>query len=254
MGLIVTFLLGVFVLFGALIAGVAKNGNRISEISIAIALGAMAALLAQDLFPEALEIAHHDGWLLVIGAALAGVVILVVLDKFLPESHHGKDRAAHGDSALHISIAATIALVVHNLVEGMSVYTLTGESLSAAVTLAIGIGLHNVPMGMIVYAGVRDESTTRKVVVLACAALSTFVGGLIMFALNGVVNELVVNAMICMTIGLLLFIICAELVPHIAHSHHKGLAFVFILVGVAAVLVSGVFHDHGGGCGHIHHH
>lgn len=252
MGLIVTFLLGAFVLLGALIAGLAKNSERIGDISIAIALGAMVMLLVQDLFPEALEIAHHDGWPFVIITVLVGIVVLIVLDKFLPESHHGKERAAHGDSALHISIAATIALVVHNLVEGMSVYNLAGESFSTAIVLAIGIGLHNIPMGMIVYAGVRDASVSRKLIVLSCAVLSTFVGGLVMFVLGDAVNAMVVHAMICMTIGLLLFIVCAELVPHVAHSHHKGLAFTFILVGILAVLASGMFHDHGAHIGHMH--
>ncbi|MDD6635936.1 MAG: hypothetical protein PUE62_01725, partial [Coriobacteriaceae bacterium] len=66
MGLLVTFLLGAFVLLGALLAGLAKNGARISDISIAVALGAMVTLLAEDLVPEALEIAQESGWVLVV--------------------------------------------------------------------------------------------------------------------------------------------------------------------------------------------
>ena len=240
MGLLVTFLLGVFVLLGALLAGLAKNGARISDISIAVALGAMVTLLAEDLVPEALEIVQESGWVLVVTAALLGIFILLALDKFLPEPHHGKERAVHGDSTLHISIAATIALVAHNLVEGMSVYSLSSQSLSMAIVLAAGVGLHNIPMGMIVYAGVRNEKPAHRVAVLACAALSTFLGGLVMFALGDAVNEMLVQAMICMTIGLLLFIVFGELIPHVAHSHHKGLALIFVLIGVVAVVVSGM--------------
>ena len=43
------------------------------------------------------------------------------------------------------------------------------------------------PMGMIVYAGVRNEKPAHRVAVLACAALSTFLGGLVMFALGDAV-------------------------------------------------------------------
>lgn len=240
MGLVVTFALGVFVLFGALVAGLAKNGHRIREISIAVALGAMAMLLADDLIPEAVEISESLGWPLVAGGIAAGVLILVFLDKFLPESHHGEEHVDVEESAFHISIATTIALVVHNVVEGMSVYSLAAQSLAMAVVLAIGVGLHNVPMGMIVYSGLRDESTKHKVVVMGFAALSTFVGGLAMFALSNAVDETLVSVMICLTIGLLCYIIFFELIPHVLHSTNKRITVISIFVGVAAVAMSGV--------------
>ena len=37
-----------------------------------------------------------------------------------------------------------------------------------------------------------------------------------------------------------LFIVFGELIPHVAHSHHKGLALIFVLIGVVAVVVSGM--------------
>ena len=83
----------------------------------------------------------------------------------------------HG-SALHVSVAVVIALTVHNIIEGMSVYGVATQSVTAAFLLAFGIGIHNMPMGMIIYSGVRDQSLGRRVGILAVAALSTFVGGL----------------------------------------------------------------------------
>ncbi|MBO4365529.1 MAG: ZIP family metal transporter [Eggerthellaceae bacterium] len=246
MGLVVTFVLGVFVLAGAAVAGFAKDVGRIRDISIAVALGAMAMLLVDDLIPEALEEAGSIGWPLALIGVAAGVLVLVALDRFLPEGHHGfgdEDHCgehSHAESALHISIATTIALVVHNVVEGMSVYSLSAESLTMAVILGIGVGLHNIPMGMIVYSGLRDEATVRKVVVLAFAVLSTFVGGLVMFALHSAVDERVVSFMICLTIGLLFYIIVFELIPHAAHSQRKGITVVCIALGVLAVAASGL--------------
>lgn len=246
MGLIVTFVLGAFVLAGAAVAGFAKDAGRIRDISIAVALGAMSMLLVDDLIPEALEEVESIGWPLAIVGVAAGVLILVALDRFLPEGHHDfgdEDHCGehhHAESALHISIATTIALVVHNVVEGMSVYTLSAESLTMAVILGIGVGLHNVPMGMIVYSGLRDEATARKVCVLAFAVFSTFVGGLVMFLLHSTVDERVISFMICLTIGLLLYIIVFELVPHAAHSQRKGTTVVCIVLGVLAVAASGL--------------
>ena len=55
MGLLITLILGVFVLAGAAIAGFTKNAEWIRELSIAVALGAMVMLLVNDLVPEAIE-------------------------------------------------------------------------------------------------------------------------------------------------------------------------------------------------------
>lgn len=241
MELFVTFILGVFVLAGAAVAGFAKNGRQISEISIAVALGAMAMLLLDDLLPEALENASFIGWpISLVGVAL-GVLVLLALDKFLPESHHGAERAESGDSTLHISIAATIALVAHNIVEGMSVFSLSQQSMAMAWALVIGVGLHNIPMGMIIYSGLREASLRRRVIVLGFAVFSTFFGGLLMLALSSTVDPRLVPFMVCITIGLLCYIIFFELLPHVVRTDNKKQAILFILVGVAAVAASGFF-------------
>ena len=94
MGLVVTFILGVFVLAGAAVAGFARDGRRIRDISVAVALGAMAMLLIHELIPEALEEVETLGWPLALVGVAGGIVILVILDRFLPDEHHG--HAGHG--------------------------------------------------------------------------------------------------------------------------------------------------------------
>lgn len=251
-GLVITFALGIFVLIGAAIAGFAKSGHRVGELSVSVALGAIAVLLVADLLPETLEGVGHLGWPWTIAGVIAGFVILLLLDRFLPESHeaHGEGHShghEHG-SALHISIAVVIALTVHNVIEGMSVYGVAVESTSAALMLAFGIGIHNLPMGMIVYSGVRDQSLARRVGILAVAALSTFAGGLVMCALGTGANDLVVHFMIALTVGLLLYIVIMELVPSVIRTHDRKLAVVGIIAGAAIVFV-GVFFA---GSGHAH--
>ena len=139
MGLLITFVLGIFVLIGAAIAGFAKNEHRVSELSVAVALGAIVMLLALDLVPEVFEGIEHIGWLLTVVAVVLGFAALAALDRFLPDADHGK-HGAHGHvedddahdlahapvvsghphgSALHVSVAVVIALTVHNIIEGV---------------------------------------------------------------------------------------------------------------------------------------
>ncbi len=237
MGLLITFTLGIFVLAGAAIAGVAKDEQRIREISVAVALGAIVALLIFDLLPEALEGTEEIGWPLTLIAIALGFLALVILDRFLPESPAVHNHSHADSTALHISIATTIALSIHNIIEGMSVYGVASQSVSTALLLAFGIGIHNLPMGMIVYAGVRGQSLAKRILVLGVAVLSTFIGGLIMFALGEAVDEHVVAFMIAVTIGLLLYIVLAELLPHVLKTSNRPRAIAGALIGAAVVFL-----------------
>lgn len=238
-GLLVTFALGVFVLLGAFIAGFAKNVDRIREASIAVALGAMVMLLIDDLIPEVIEEFDELGWPLLIVGIAAGVLVLVLLDRFLPESHHEQGHVEHKGSAFHISIATTIALAVHNIVEGMSVYSVSTQSTTLAMMLALGIGVHNIPMGMIVYSGIRDRSRRSKIIMMTIATLSTFVGGLVMFGMQSAVDERLMLFMVCVTIGLLLYIIAFELIPLVIHAQNKKVIIFGIIIGLALVAAGG---------------
>lgn len=237
MGLLIIFFLGIFVLAGAAIAGLAKDEQRIRELSISVALGAILVLLVLDLIPEALEGAEEIGWPITILAVVIGFFALVILDRFLPESPATHHESHANSTAFHISIATTIALSIHNIIEGMSVYGVAAESVSTALMLAFGIGIHNLPMGMIVYSGVRNQTLPKRVIILGVAALSTFIGGLIMFALGNAVDEHVVAFMIALTIGLLLYIALAELLPHVLKASNRPRAIVGALVGAAVVFL-----------------
>lgn len=241
MGLLITFVLGIFVLLGAAIAGFAKNEHRVSELSVAVALGAIVMLLVLDLLPETFEGIEHIGWLGTVIAIVVGFGALALLDRFLPDSslaqHGGHGHAQPHGSALHVSVAVVIALTVHNIIEGMSVYGVATQSITAAFLLAFGIGIHNMPMGMIIYSGVRDQSLGRRIVILAIAALSTFLGGLVMFMLGTTVDDHIVHFMIALTVGLLLYIVVCELVPHAIRTDNAKLTIVGLLVGAGVVLL-----------------
>lgn len=247
MGLLITFVLGIFVLLGAAIAGFAKNEHRVSELSVAVALGAIVMLLVLDLLPETFEGVEHIGWVLTLIAVIVGFAVLALLDRFLPDSsmaHHGGEAHGHAHglghphgSALHVSVAVVIALTVHNIIEGMSVYGVATQSVTAAFLLAFGIGIHNMPMGMIIYSGVRDQSLGRRVVILAIAALSTFLGGLVMFMLGTAVDDHIVHFMIALTVGLLLYIVICELAPHAIRTDNAKLTIAGLLVGAGVVLL-----------------
>ena len=52
---------------------------------------------------------------------------------------------------------SSVAIILHNIIEGMAVYSMAAESLNVGVMIAFGVGLHNIPMGMIIYSTLVKE-------------------------------------------------------------------------------------------------
>lgn len=253
-GLLITLGLGVFVIAGAAIAGIAKNEQRITDLSIAVALGAIGVLLVFDLVPEVFEGVEELGWPLTAVGIVAGFLVLAILDRFLPESKPAHctnpEHHHHHESAVHISVATAIALTIHNVIEGMSVFSVASQSVTAALLLAFGIGIHNVPMGMIVYSGVRRQTPFRRYTLIGIAALSTFMGGLVMLGLGSSIDDRVVHFMIAVTVGLLAYIAFCELVPKAVRTRDASLTVIGIAVGAAIVFVGVFLAGMSGGHGH----
>ncbi len=243
LGLLVTFLLGLALLAGVLLARLTDRHHELEQLSIAIALGTMVTLVVGDLVPEALEhLAETNlGAVVGIACAAAGMIILKVLDRFVPDhDSHGLDEHHHCSegNVVHIGVTTAIAVSLHNLIEGMAVYSMTAESTAAGALVALGVGLHNLPMGMVLGTTLAHESRRKKTALLACATLSTFAGGLAMAALWGIVSDAVIGALIFLTLGMILYIVLFELLPHLAHSEDRRLTVIGVAIGVAIVVVS----------------
>ncbi len=246
MGLIITFALGVFLLLGVVVVKLAKGSKTIEQLSIAIALGTMVSLVVLELTPEVLE--TFQGWMLAVAAlaVLAGVMALKVLDGFIPDHDDGHgDEEQTEENVIHIGVISAVAIILHNIVEGMAVYSISTESARVGIQMAIGVGLHNIPMGMLMYSTLQKDSRKKQVLILGLAAVSTFVGGLLMAVISPILNELVIGILICVALGMLLYIICFELIPHLFHCKRKWLSILGVLVGIAVILVT---------MGHHHHH
>lgn len=241
MALLITFLLGLFIVAGALIAHFVPNRETIEDFSIALALGTMAALVFSDLLPEAIE--HLEGAYTVpvlIACIVAGIAILKVLDHFIPD-HDGGFTEGHDcseENYAHIGIITTVAVTLHNLIEGMAVFSIASESTEAGLLVALGVGLHNIPMGIVIASTLAPEKRPKRLGFLAAASLSTFVGGVVMALAWVAISDFAIGILIALTLGMIAYIVLFELLPHIFHKKRFVLSGSAAALGVAIVLLS----------------
>lgn len=243
MALAITLLAGSFFLVGAAVAWKARDVQKIGVYSVAIAFGSLACVAALDLLPEAAEAAEELGMALTIALVVAGAVVLVVLDRVMPDHHadgdsHGhRHNHVHGDSeAAHLGTMAVFAISVHNLAEGAAIFTIASFDVTAGLVLALGVGLHNAPMGMLLYSSL-EESRKQGIAVLAMAVLSTFVGGLVMFLLGDLISEGMMLGVVCVALGMIAYILFAELLPAMLRAQDPKRSIAGVIIGAAFVLV-----------------
>ncbi len=243
MSLLVTFILGLFFVFGGIVVKKAKNTKFIENMSVSIALGTMATLVILDLIPEMLE--HMEGISIIylIILIVVGIGILKILDLFIPEHDH--EHGLHHDCSegnlIHIGIISLVAIVLHNIIEGMAVYSLCSESLKTGALVALGVGLHNIPMGMIITSTLESESKKHKIIAFSMAVFSTFIGGLIMLLLSNIVTDVVIGILISITLGMILYIVLFELIPHVLHGEHKKQSLLGVIIGILIIVISSMF-------------
>ena len=236
MPVLVSLLSGLFFLLGALVAWRARDRELMQDYSVAIATGALACVALIDLGPEAIEVAEEIGWPAAIGLVVAGAVVLLLLDRALPGHHDDHEEGA----SAHLSGMALVAIAVHNLAEGAALYAVASQDLSAGIVLAIGVGMHNAPLGMLLYSSM-EQSRAHGIAVLAIAALSPCVGGLLMFALGGVINDAVLGGVVCVALGMIAYILLVELLPTMIRRGNPKRSIVGIIVGVVFVLIGSLF-------------
>ncbi len=241
MGLLITLILGIFVIVGAIITFVSNNNDKFVNFSISLAFSVMVMLIIVDLLPEVNSIFINKfgivkGISLAIIGIIIGIVILKILDIFIPE-HDGKKK----EELNHIGLISSIALVLHNIIEGMAVYSTVNNSLKAGILICIGIGLHNIPLGMVITSTFYKASNNKRKTwfIVIALALSTFVGGLIASLIGGIIaNELIEGILLCITLGMLIYISIFELLPKIREMKRKEIAIIGILLGIILIMVT----------------
>lgn len=245
LALAVTLFLGLFIGIGAMIAFSVKKKEKFIDFALSFAFSVILMILFTDLIPEVSEAfgGKHLGLFLIF--VLLGIFGLRILDHFVPDHEEEKmTKRLEKDNLTHIGTLAAIALVLHNIIEGMAIYSSCVSSFSSGIMVALGVGCHNIPLGMVITSTLYQNNNSKKKTLLMIVGLmfSTFLGGVIMFLMNGVaVDEVFLGCLLSVTIGMLVYICSNELYPRLRRSKNKKTTWYGILLGILLIVFTCIF-------------
>lgn len=243
MGLILTLIAGLFFLVGGLISLKVKNKDKLNHFSIALALVIILNLLVMDLIPEIFELLENYelGFkiLLIVIFATLGILILKILDFFIPDHHHEHhdneiDKKEHVSHMRHIGTLTLISLILHNLLEGFAIAGNAANNTEMGFMICLSVALHNIPLGTTIFSSVDIKK--NKLLVLSLT-LSSFIGGLI-FLIIGDISLLALAIISIITFGMLMYIAVLELLPELWHNIAKKETVMGLLAGLIIIIIA----------------
>lgn len=240
--LMLTLVLGIFMLIGCFLAFIVdKKENKIMDYILGLAFSVILMLIITDLLPESIEILGVKYIYIFIILIIIGFAILKLLDHYIPDhDDHKLTKKEMKDNLIHIGVVSSIAIGLHNMIEGMAVYGTCINDNVTALLMSLGVGLHNIPLGMVIASTIYqgNKSKRKTSLIILSLSLSTFLGGIIMLIFNGMVNDMIIGSLLSLTTGMLLFITINELLPRIRKSKNKKETIFGIITGIILLLVS----------------
>ncbi len=247
MNLILTLGVGLFTIIGALLIFFIKDKEKLTQITMNLAVGVIISLIFLELIPEIWEILSEEyniikSILFIVVFTSVGIAVLKFLDKYV---HNHDDHHLHccEENYKHIGIITALAITLHNIIEGMAVYGILSNDTGLGIKLIIGVGLHNIPLGMMLATAFykSTKSKWKAMLYITLISFTSFIGGLIMFAnLKFLMNDIIIAIMLLITNGMLIYIAFFELLPHAFHAKGNGKdtikTIITILVGALFII------------------
>ncbi len=226
-----------------------QMNRKLQRALMGFAAGVMVAASIWSLIIPAMDQSEHMGKLAFLPAFIgvwAGVLFLLALDHLIPHLHINSECAEGMCCELKKPTMLFFAVALHNLPEGMAVGVVaagwlagdTSISVSAALALAVGIAIQNVPEGAIISMPMRSEGMSRRRAFGYGAVSGAIepVGAVITILLAALMVP-ILPYLLAFSAGAMLYVVVEELIPEMSEGEHSNIGTVFFTVGFSLMMV-----------------
>ena len=247
-GLIFTLCIGLFFLIGFILVRTIKDKKKLTYFSTGMAFIVMVGMLIFDLIPEIIEL-NSDELLnknfsvaLSAGFIILGIVLLKCLDIVLPHHQHNhnehESKHEHEEHTTHVGLMTSISLVIHNIIEGMSIFIITCENIMTGFMATVAVGMHNIPLGIEIASNTeKNKKSITDYIILGLLLLSSSIGALIIYLSGIEIPEVIELILLSISCGMIIFISLFELLPEIKNYSKERQMYYGIITGIVLVIL-----------------
>lgn len=215
-----------------------KNKEKIIAFSLSFSSGVMICISIFSLIPESANLIIKNfsnifTLLTVFSFTILGIFLSKTIDKKI-ESTLSKNKL------YKLGIISIIALMLHNIPEGITTFISTNANTKLGLTLSFAIALHNIPEGISIAVPIYYSTKNRKKAILytAISGFSELFGAIIAYIfLAKYINDFILSLILGITAGIMVHISIYELLPTSIDYKKKKVTIIAFIIGFATMLL-----------------
>lgn len=237
MPLLITLFAGFSSLIGYLFIYLKNDNNRVLISSLSFASGVMFFISIFDLIPESfILVSDRYGYFFSFLICLFFIVIGFYISYFIDNNSNDN----HGN-LYHVGFVSMIALIIHNIPEGIVTYLASNYDLRFGLSLALAISLHNIPEGISISIPIYYSTGSRlkAFIYTFVSGMSEFLGAVIaLLFLREFYSSLFLGCLYSLIAGIMFYISLLDLLKtSLGYRRHFRSVFSFI-VGIIFIYIS----------------
>ncbi|MDR7857480.1 zinc transporter ZupT [Tissierella sp.] len=260
-----TTIVGLSMGLGSLVSFFVKETNkRFLSLSLSFSAGIMIYVSFMAILPEGMELiesyyGEHNNIIALCGF-FGGMLITAIVEKLVHKfggHYHGHDHDHHdhhhhdneeGEHLSKLGLMSAVAIAIHNLPEGLAIFTAGLKDITVAIPIAAAVILHNIPLSIAISVPIFYSTGSKKKAFIysslvgLCQPLGAILGYLI---LSRFFNDLVFGILFSIVAGIMIFVSLDELLPSSQKHEDHHISVYGAIAGMAVMALSmTVFHIH----------
>ena len=212
-----------------------KNKDTIINASLSFASGVMLSASLFSLLPESMDLLqekYNDKGIIIL--VLLFSIIGIFLASFIDKIFKNIDNKLY-----KLGIINSLALMIHNIPEGILTFSTTTVNVSLGIALALSILFHNIPEGISISVPIyySTNSKFKAFIYTFISGFSEIIGAIITYIfLYKYINNSFIGVILSLTVGIMSYISLSELLPTAIKYNKKKTTIIFFIIGFIFML------------------
>ena len=235
LSIIIPFLAGISTIIGYLPTYLPRRyQNTIIPMSIAFSSSVMTLISIFSLIPESFNYLK--------GVAFKNIlIVLISINIGIIISNYTNKTLDNNNSKLYkLGIISLLAIILHNIPEGIITYLTTNNNLRLGITLSIGIALHNIPEGIAIAIPIYYSTNNRLKALLytSISGFSELLGAVFAHIfLKNIYNNLLLSLILSITAGIMINLSIKDLLPTSLSYNNKKITLLGLILGIIILII-----------------
>lgn len=244
-----------------------EKNKKFFSLSLSFAAGIMIYASFMAILPEGIHQLEatigEKAKFISLAGFFGGMIFIALIEKWVHShgGHHGHHGHSHensdhvhkhqenGEHLSKLGLMSAIAIAIHNLPEGLAIFTAGIQDIGVAIPIALAVILHNIPLGIAIAVPIYYSTGSKKKAFLYSflVGLCQPLGGILGYVLFAHLStDLFFGILFTIVSGIMIFVSLDELLPSSQKDIDHHISVYGAILGMLVMAISlSIF-------GHVH--